>query len=200
MNEDTWNEWRDLIIEEFEGGMTAMGTKGNRIMPGQKGLAALFLLVQDAGLGEADILPEAVKTVRSKEVKKPLPFEDAALDEDQYDSITMMGHRIGFLEKGVDLGSYFQEAYQVLRPKGQMLFTSLDMHTIAAHNQNTPAGREPGEAGMQSNHGDLLGPFFGLFHLDMKALRTATAKTNWKCTVLHQQDDGNYVAWLRHEV
>ena len=172
-----------------------MGAKGNRVTPGRKGLTALFLLVHDLGLSAADILPEAIRRVRKKDPRDIHPADDVALDEDQYDFITMMGHRIGFLENNNALEGYFHEAYQLMRPNGQMLFTSLDMHTITARSQKS----QTEEVEMQFQGGNLIGPFFGLFHLDAKTLQTQIATTSWQCTVLHQQDEDNYIAWLRHE-
>ena len=198
MAENFWNEWRDFILQEFECRRTAMGTKGNRVTPGRKGLTALCLLVNDLGPSVADILSEAIKTVRKKDAKDARPADNLSVDEDQYDSIAMMGHRIGFLEKSDDLARYFQDVCQLMQPKGQILFTSLDMYTITNQRQNIQSGRYPGEIEMQFQYGSLIGPFFGLFHLDTKTLRTHVAAANWQCAVLHQEDDGNYVAWLKH--
>jgi cyclopropane fatty-acyl-phospholipid synthase-like methyltransferase len=177
-----------------------MDTKGNRVTPGRKGLTALFLLVNDQGLNASDILPEAIKTVREKDGKDATQADNLSFDEDQYDAIAMMGHRIGFLENSGDLERYLQDAYELMTPQGQMLFTSLDMHSITNQSQNTQSGGYPGEIEMQFQYGNLIGPFFGLFHLDTKTLRTHVATTDWQCELLHQEDDDNYAAWLKHEI
>jgi hypothetical protein len=198
MNENFWNEWKDFLLQAFECRLTAMDTKGNRVTPGRKGLTALFLLVDDLGLSAADILPEAIKTVREKDVSDASQADNLPVDEDQYDSIAMMGHRIGFLENNGDLERYLQDACELLMPQGQMLFTSLDMHSITNQGQSTQSGRNPGEIEMQFQYGNLIGPFFGLFHLDTKTLRAHVATTDWQCEILHREDDDNYTAWLKH--
>jgi hypothetical protein len=199
MNEGIWNDWKVFLLQAFECRMTAMDTKGNRLTPGQKGLTALFLLEDDLGLGAADILPEAIKTVREKDSKDAHQADTLSSDEDQYDSIAMMGHRIGFLENSGDLKRYLQDVYELMMPRGQMLFTSIDLHSITNQSQNIRSGRYPREIKMQFQYGNLIGPFFGLFHLDSKTLRTYVATIDWQCEILHQQDDENFTAWLKHE-
>ena len=158
----------------------------------------MFLLVDDPGLSAADILPEAIKTVKEKDVNDASQADNLPVDEDHYDSIAMMGHRIGFLENSSDLERYLQDVYELMMPKGQMLFTALDMHSFTNQSQNIQSKRNPGEIEMQFQYGNLIGPFFGLFHLDLKTLRTQVATTDWICEILHQKDDDNYTAWLKH--
>ena len=110
-----------------------------------------------------------------------------------------MGHRIGFLENSGDLERYLQDVYDLMMPQGQMLFTSLDLHSIINQSKNIQSGQYPGEIKMRFQFGNLIGPFFGLFHLDTKTLRTHVATTDWQCEVLHQQDDDNFIAWLKHK-
>jgi hypothetical protein len=198
MNENFWNEWKDFLLQAFECRLTAMDTKGNRVTPGRKGLTALFLLVNDQGLSASDILPEAVKSVREEECKDAHQADNLSFDQDQSDAIAMMGHRIGFLENRGDLERYLQDAYELMLPQGQMLLTSLDMHSVTNQSQNIQTGRDPRAIEMQFQYGNLIGPFFGMFHLDSKSLRTLVGTTDWQCEVLHQEVD-NYTAWLKHE-
>lgn len=198
MEENVWNEWRDFLIQEFECRLTAMGTKGNRVTLGRKGFSALFLLVNDPGLNGAEILPKAIKTVRESDVKDAHQVDNLSFDDDQYDSIAMMGHRIGFLEKNDDLVKYFKDIYQLMQPQGQMLLTFLDIGAITNQSKNIESGRDPGEIKMQFHYGNLIGPFFGLLHLATRTLKTYVASTNWKWDVLHQVDDRNYIVWLKH--
>ena len=144
MVQDSWNEWRDFLTQEFECRLTAVGTKGNRMTPGRKGFTALFLLANDLGVSAPDILQEAIKTVK-KRVKDTHQADNLSFDGDQYDSIAMMGHRIGFLENSNDIERYFQDVYQLMQPQGQMLFTSLDRHAFANRGQNIQPGRYPRE-------------------------------------------------------
>ena len=203
MNESLWNEWRDLLMHEFEGRQTALGTKGNRVVAGRKGLTALFLLLKDLGGTAVDILPEAIETMRGKEVKNIDQAGTVRLDEDQCDAIEMMGHRIGILESSDDLKQYLRDVHELTKPNGQMLLSSIDMHTInrpqhmSYQRQDAQSERHLGEIGMQFQYGDLMGPFFGLFHIDAETLKNQAAAAQWQCEI-HQQDENNYLALLRH--
>jgi cyclopropane fatty-acyl-phospholipid synthase-like methyltransferase len=173
-----------------------MGTKGNRVTLGRKGFSALFLLVNGLGLSGAEILPKTMKTVRESDGKDLRQVDKISLDDDPYDSITMMGHRIGFLEKNDDLVKYFLDIYQLMQPQGQMLLTFLDPGASKYQSKNMGPGRDPGDFIMQYQYGNLLGPFFGLLPLEIKTLIANASSTGWKCNVLHQVDDRNYLVWL----
>ena len=83
----------------------------------------------------------------------------------------MMGHRIGFLDNSNALERYLQDVCQLMKPNGQALFTSLDRHIVTNQRQSLQPDRYHGEIEMQFQYGNLIGPFFGLFHLDMKTFK-----------------------------
>ena len=92
-----WKEWLDILLAEFENRMAAISIKGQGIVPASKNLTVLFLQVKGFSVLSADILPEAIRTVRENDALQP----DISSFAKEYDAIAMMGHRIGMLKKSV---------------------------------------------------------------------------------------------------
>ena len=92
-----WKEWLDILLAEFENRMAAISIKGQGIVPASKNLTVLFLQVKGFSVLSADILPEAIRTVRENDALQP----DISSFAKEYDAIAMMGHRIGMLKKRV---------------------------------------------------------------------------------------------------
>jgi hypothetical protein len=113
-----WNEWQDILLAEFECRLAAIGSKEHRVVSARKNFTVLFLQAKGFKVPAADILPEAIRIIRERKV-----------NDSCYDTIAMIGHRIGMVDNIVGLKQYFQDLYQLLRPEGQVLLTSLDVHT-----------------------------------------------------------------------
>ena len=186
-----WNEWRDILLNAFEYRRTAISEKGYQLRPLHNTFTALFLQVKGFKVPVADILPEAIRIIRERKV-----------NDSCYDTIAMIGHRIGMVDNIVGLKQYFQDLYQLLRPEGQVLLTSLDVHTtnepehMSYQRQNIQSERYLGVSSMQFQRTNLIGPFFSMLRIKAEIIRRQVAMTNWQYEVIHQQDDGNFLVRL----
>ena len=183
-----WNEWQDILLAEFEHRLAAIGTKGYRIIPARKTFTVIFLQVKGFSVPAADILPEAIRTLKEKASLQP----DISSSGIEYYAIAMMGHRIGMVENSAGLKQYLQDVRLVLKPEGQILLTSLDIHAV---NEPKPQSN-PALSSLQFQQANLIGPFFNMLRIKVDTLKSQAAAANWQCELTYRQDDSNYFAWL----
>jgi len=186
-----WNEWRDVLLDAFEHRMVAIGVKGYQVVPVRNTIIALFLQAKGFGVPSSEILPMAIRIIRGDRV-----------NDSGYDTIAMMGHRIGMVDNIAGLKQYLQDARKLLKPEGQVLITSLDGHAAneprqnSYHRQNIYSERYSGVSSNPIQHKNLIGPFFCLLHIKAETLKSQAIMTTWQYEVIRWQDNDNYFARL----
>ena len=172
-----WEQWRNIILAEFDGRLGALGSKGYRGVSERKIITAIFLQVKGFQVPVQDILPEAIRIIKEQDGISSCAKE--------FDAIAMMGHSIGMLENSAGLKQYLQDVRAVLKPEGQILFTVLDV---------VPASKSEGT--FQFQQANLVGPFFNMSRFKADILKSQAIAANWQCEFIYRQDDSNYVARL----
>lgn len=178
-----WNVWRGILLTEYDGRLTALGTKVYRTFSARKTFAAIFLQAKSFSVPAMEILPEAISAIQEKDSLHSLK---------EYDDIAMMGHRIGMVENSAGLKQYLQDVRPVLKPEGQILFTALDIDTAneLVHQSNRALSN------LQLQQADLIGPFFSMLRIKIDTLKNQAAAANWHCEMIFRQDESNYFARL----
>jgi predicted HAD superfamily phosphohydrolase len=185
-NDFFWNEWQDILLAEFERRVVAVGVKGQGIVvPASKNLTVLFLQVKGFSVPSADILPEAIRTVRENDALQP----GISSFIKEYDAIAMMGHRIGMVDNSTQLKQYLQDVRPVLTLEGQILLTSLDVHAVSEpeHRVNQTLSKK------QFQQVNLIGPFFSMLRIKAGNLKSLAVAANWHCELIYCQDENNYL-------
>jgi hypothetical protein len=176
-----WDQWRNIILAEFDGRLGALGAKGYSGVSERKILTGIFLQVKGFQVPVQDILPEAIKIIREQYAQP-----DNSSFNKEFDAIAMMGHRIGMVENTAGLKQYLHDVGSVLKPEGQILFTVLDV---------VPASKS--EQSLQLQQANLIGPFFNMSRFKADTLKNEAAAANWQCEFIYRQDDNNYLTRLR---
>ena len=187
-NELFWKEWQDILLAEFERRVVAIGVKGQGIVPSRKTFTAIFIQLKSSSVPSADILPEAIRTIRENDA----PQSGISSSVKEYDAIAMMGHRIGMVDNSTQLKQYLQDVRPVPTPEGQILLTSLDVHAVSEpeHRVNPTLSKK------QFQQANLIGPFFNMLRIKVDNLKSQAAAANWHCELIYRQDDSNYLARL----
>jgi hypothetical protein len=180
-----WNEWKDLLLNLFEHRMASIREKGYQVPPSRKNFLSLFLRVKGFNLSTVDILPAAIKIIK----------EGQAIDS-RYDTLAMMGHRIGMIENTTGLNQYLQDIKRLLKPQGKVLLTSIEPKQKLYQTQNTRSEPLTMVSRMQFQQENLIGPFFSMLSMKIEILKNQSIMTNWHCEVIHRYDDDNYLAQL----
>lgn len=183
-----WKEWQDILLMEYENRLTTLGVKGQWITPASKTLTILFLQVKGFAVSSADILAAAIRTIRENDA----PQSGIPSSVKEYDSISMIGHRIGMVDNRALLKQYLQDVRTVLKPEGQILITCLDLYGA-----NEPEHRSnPALIYKQFQQVNLIGPFFHIWLVKADTLKSQADAANWHCELIYRQDDSNYLARL----
>jgi len=186
-----WNEWQAILLSMFERRLAAIYEKGYQATQARKTLTALFLQLRGFKAPLNDILPEVFKLITAKEV-----------NDSNFNTFAMMGHRFGMVENIADLRRYLQDIYGPLKPRGQVLLTSIDTNKPIGPLQKLSPGqgirseRLLGTGNMQFQHENLIGPFFSMSHIKAETLKNQAVITNWQYQLVYFQNDDNYLALL----
>ena len=169
---------------------------------GGGGSISLYLQSRRARIKAIDIIPELVGIMRWRGVENVEMTDIWQLDNAQFDTILLLGNGIGMVETIDGLESFLKKMSNHLKPKGQLIFDSLDIRNtdIREHlkyqRNNKKAGRYFGEIRLKFCYGENTGPLFGWLHLDPETLQEYAFKTGWNCNIVCKQDDGGYLAQL----
>jgi hypothetical protein len=144
---------------------------------------AIFLQVKAFPVSSTDTLPCAIKLLKDKDT---IPLRK------EFDSVAMLGHRIGMLENSSGIKQYLQDIGPSLRPDGGLLFTAIDI------NRNPDSSSRPARvnSNLQIQQVNLIGPFFAFLRVKSDALQKQAAAANWHFEIIWRQDEINYLARL----
>jgi hypothetical protein len=176
-----WQEWQDVLCTEFENRMGAITAKqyGNFA---RKKFSVIFLLPEGFPCPSTEILPAVIEYFKESEINSPG-------DNRQLDMAAMAGHRFGMVENNADLRLYLQGALGVLKPHGQIIFTSID--------QSEPKEKKnPSLSNRQFQQAKLVGPFFKLQSFKQEGWINQSAASGWRSEIIYRQDERNFCARL----
>jgi hypothetical protein len=181
-----WNELHDILLDAFQQRTAAMCVKGYQTTPAPKALMALFLQPEGFPGSAAELLPSVLRIMGAETTADP-----------RYDTIAMLGHRIGIVANTIDLTQYLQNAHGQLPPGGQLLITSLGAGTDVqkpGQGQNAQPSLTIGTR--QFQHANLIGPFFSLLHIQAESLKIRAKITNWRFELVYYQGEDTYLPRL----
>ncbi|MHC4415711.1 MAG: class I SAM-dependent methyltransferase [Planctomycetota bacterium] len=119
-----------------------------------------------------------------------------------FQTVLMLGHGIGMVETLAGVDRFLAHAGGLLADEGQVMFDSLDVRTtsdpknLAYHEANRRAGRYIGEIRLQFEYRGRQGPYCGWLHVDAGTLKEHAAKAGWRCEVIIEEANGDYLARL----
>jgi 2-polyprenyl-3-methyl-5-hydroxy-6-metoxy-1,4-benzoquinol methylase len=162
------------------------------------------LALQERGMRvlAIDVSPQAIEIMAHRGVKAYRHADVFEFHQGRYDTLLLMMHGIGMVQDLSGLDRFLSHAHELLQPGGQILLDSLDVRStedpqhLAYQAAKRQAGRYVGEICMQFGYKGHLGPLFGWLHVDPVTLAAHAARSGWTCQIVHQEDDGNYLARL----
>jgi SAM-dependent methyltransferase len=149
-----------------------------------------------------DISPEAVTVARRRGVSDVRCADIFEFEGGPFDTLLMIGHGVGMVETIEGLRRFLARVPSLLAANGRLLVDSLDVRVagdsrdLAYHEANRTAGRYIGEIRMQFEFKGQKGPYCGWLHVDAETLREHSEPAGWKCEVVRQRKNGDYLARL----
>jgi SAM-dependent methyltransferase len=166
------------------------------------GIHSLFLQEKGLKVCAIDVIPEAVQIMVESGVAEVHQADIMSFSAGEFDTVLMMGHGMGMVENIAGLEHFLRHIHTLLKPRGQILLTSMDVRitkdakNLSYHQKNIESGRYFGEIRMRFIYQDTTGPICGWLHVDAETLKAYSSRASWRCEVLCQQGDGNYLARL----
>ncbi len=166
------------------------------------GLHSLFLQRRGLAVTAIDISPHAVKVMKQRGITDVHGADVFGFRGGRFDTLLMLGHGIGMVETIAGLDRFLAHASRLLHQDGQVLLDSLDARVtndpsnLAYEETNRRAGRYIGEIRMQSEFRGKAGPYYGWLQVDAETLKEHSEPAGWRCEVVHQEENGNYLARL----
>jgi hypothetical protein len=121
-----------------------------------------------------------------------------------FDTLLLMMNGIGIVETLGGLDSFLESIKRLVKRDGQILLDSFDASLksdlIWDGAEDGLEGGEVyfGEVMLRLQYKDRLGPPFGWLYVDVKTLTEYAQRAGWCCRILHQEDDGAYLARLTY--
>lgn len=147
-----------------------------------------------------DISTEACEILKKRGLKNILCSSFYDLQEGNFDTILLMGRAIGFVEDLTGVVKFLKYCENLLKPKGIILLDSLDVRVtseldhLAYHERNRNLGRYFGVVGLQLEFNGQYGQPFKLLHIDSDTFNKIAKDMGWKFTILHKEENGDYLA------
>jgi len=166
------------------------------------GIHSLYLQEKGFCVYAMDVSPEACEVMRKRGVKEVSCASFIDFKAEPFDTLLILGLSVGMVEKLAGLDNFVKKARRLVKRGGQIILNSLDVsrttdpRNLAYHQANRQAGRYIGEIRMQLEYKGVKAPATGLLHVDASTLAGHAEKAGWSCTILVQENDGNYLAKL----
>jgi len=166
------------------------------------GIHTLTLQSMGQEVTALDICTEAVNIMGKRGIRNVHLSDIYAYSGERFDTLLVLGHGIGMTGNLQGLDKFLTHARHLLHSHGQVLLDSLDVaqnhdpENISYHETNRRAGRYIGEVRMQIEYQGVKGPFESWLHVDARTLTVHASLTGWKCEILLEEENGEYLARL----
>lgn len=168
------------------------------------GLHSLHLQHQGLSVCAVDISPEACEVMRTHGVKNVHCVDMMNLVMSPFDTVLILGRGIGMVENLSGLDQFLQGIHRLVKHDGQILLNSLDVGRtinptdLAYQESNRQADHYFGEVRLFFEYRGDKGPTFTFLYVDSKTLSHHSSKAGWQCKILTLEENGNYLARLKH--
>jgi mannose-6-phosphate isomerase-like protein (cupin superfamily)/SAM-dependent methyltransferase len=166
------------------------------------GIHSLVLQSRGIRVTAIDIDPELVAIMARRGVRNARQADVFSYEEDNNDTLLMLGHGIGICGNLDGLDKFLVHARKLLKTDGQILMDSTDVtrsndeKNLAYHEANRRAGRYAGDVCFRMEFGGIIGPYFHWLHVDPVTLAEHASKAGYNCEMLMELENGEYLARL----
>jgi SAM-dependent methyltransferase len=175
-----------------------------RVVDLSAGVGADCLELQNRGFNvtAVEINPSACEIMKKRGVKKVHCKDLFEFKEEGYDTILLFGRSIGNVQILEGLKTFLIHAKTILNKEGQIILDSMDVRKttnqihLKYQQKSIEMGRYFGEIVIRFEYKNIIGPNFGILHVDPDTLRKYCEQTGWICDLLFEEEDGSYLANL----
>lgn len=158
--------------------------------------ALLLQQNKDLDVTALDNSHEACKIMRLRGVKNVIEtnFPDPTIGK--FDTLLFMMNGIGITGSIKGLQKFLKEARSYLNPGGQLLFDSSDISYLFEQGIEMPLNHYYGEVQYQYEYKFNKGNWFKWIFVDQHTLHKVAQETGWKMSLLHEDENDQYLVRL----
>jgi 2-polyprenyl-3-methyl-5-hydroxy-6-metoxy-1,4-benzoquinol methylase len=166
------------------------------------GLQALHLQKSGFTVCAIDVLETACEIMQKNGVKDVRCVDISSFNEKFFDTVLVLGHTIGNVGNLSGLRDFLSDLQKLVAPEGKVIINPLDPkytndpRHLAYQQFNIDNNRYLGEVRLHFKYKDKKGPPFNWLNIDHESLIKIAYETGWECTILLQEETGNYLARL----
>jgi len=166
------------------------------------GLHSLALQERSFSVCAIDASKKACEVMQARGVIEVHCTEIFDFESAPFDTVLILGRTIGLVENLSGLDRFLRKVHGFVEKDGQILCSSMDFRfeegqpSSAYREANRAAGRYFGEIRYRYEYKGRKGPSWGWLYVDPGTLAEHSLKADWSCHIIHQEEDGNYLARL----
>jgi SAM-dependent methyltransferase len=176
--------------------LQAISLCNGKVLDAGAGVGSHALALQKAGIDVTaiDISANAVNIMKQRGVKKA--FEQNVFSiRDKYDTLLFLMNGIGLTGTLAGFISFLEQAKTLIHPNGQLLFDSSDISYLY-EGMAKPENNYFGEISYCYEYIKQKGNWFNWLYLDQETLTHTANQNGWKCEIIFDDDEDQYLARL----
>lgn len=157
------------------------------------GSHSLILQSQGIPVQAIDISPLSAEVMRERGVQRVVCADIFQFESEPVDTLLLMMNGIGLVGDLRGLNYFLLFCKKFLKSGGQILLDSCDVSYLG---DTSPSGGYVGEIAYQFEYLGKKGTLFNWLYVDANVLKKAARKAGWRCQVVYEEDNGQYLARL----
>ncbi len=158
------------------------------------GSHALILQKLNIDVVAIDICADAVKIMKLRGVKKAFT-QNILSSTEKFDTLLFLMNGIGLTETLPKFSSFLDKAKELINEGGQLIFDSSDISYLF-DKLDKPSQHYFGEISYCYEYQNVIGKWFNWLYVDKETLTQEANAKGWKCEILMEDDQDQYLARL----
>ena len=160
------------------------------------GVGSHALLLQDLNIDVTaiDICADAVKIMKQRGVKKAFA-QNILTSTEKYDTLLFLMNGIGLTETLPKFRAFLGKAKELINEGGQLIFDSSDISYLC-DKLDKPSQHYFGEISYCYEYQNVSGKWFNWLYIDKNTLTQESEAQGWKCEIIYEDDQDQYLARL----
>ncbi len=158
------------------------------------GSHALILQNLTIDVTAIDICEDAVKIMKQRGVKKAYT-QNIFTSVNKYDTLLFLMNGIGLTETLPKFRAFLSKAKELINEGGQLIFDSSDISYLF-DKLDKPSQHYFGEISYCYEYQNVRGKWFNWLYIDKETLTREAKAQGWKCDVIMEDDQDQYLAKL----